>query len=229
MKFSLGHLLAAAILPLMLAQPVAAQDAGPAYIVSYFETVPASASQARTMLVGLAKASRADAGKLQFVTLQRIGQPNHFAVLEAWKDKDAQAAHAGAAHTKAFREKLEGLLRSPYDERPHTALAVAPANGIPGKAALYVVTHVDIVPTSKDLGLDLARGLTTPSRAEAGSIAFDALQQNSRPNHVTLVEIWRDQKAIDAHGAASHMKEFRTKFMPLSGSLYDERIYKVVE
>jgi quinol monooxygenase YgiN len=42
------------------------------------------------------------------------------------------------------------------------------------------------------------------------------------------VEAWKDQKAVDAHGIAGHMKEYRTKFTPLSGSLYDERLYKVI-
>ncbi len=60
-------------------------------------------------------------------------------------------------------------------------------------------------------------------------MVFNALQQNSRPNHVTLVEVWKDQKAVDAHGISPHMIEFRTKFFPLSGGLYDERLYKVVE
>ncbi len=167
MQFSLRHLLAAAVLPLMLAQPAAAQDAPAAYIVSYFETTPAAAGQARTLLANLAKASRADAGNLQFITLQRIGEPNHFAVLEAWKDKDAQAAHGSAAHTAFFREKLQPLLRSPYDERPHGPLAaLAPKPAM--KGAIYAVTHVDIVPTGKDAGLELSKNLTEPSRRGSG-------------------------------------------------------------
>lgn len=227
MKFALRHLFAAAVLPLMLVQPAAAQDAATAYIVAYFETAPAAAAQARAMLAGLAKSSRAQAGNLQFVALQRLGQPNHFALLEAWKDKDAQAAHAAAASTQAFRDKLQPLLRAPYDERPHSALAAqAPKAAV--KGAVYVVTHVDIVPTSKDAGLDLCKGLTGPSRGEAGNVAFDALQQNSRGNHVTLVEAWKDQKALDNHGIAAPTEEFRAKMMPIGGGLYDERLYKVV-
>jgi len=228
MKSTLSHWLAAAVLPLMLSQPVLAQDAGPAYVVSYFETAPAAATQARSLLGGLAKASRAEAGNLQFITLQRVGQPNHFALLEAWKDKDAQIAHGGAEPAKAFREKLLPLLRSPYDERPHTALAALPPKPAL-KGTIYIVTHVDVAPASKDLGLELAKNLTEPSRKDAGNLVFDALQQNSRPNHVTLVEVWKDQKAVDAHGVADHVKEFRAKFMPLSGSPYDERLYRIVE
>lgn len=229
----------AAILPLMIAPAALSQTPapaspppvpdGPAYIVSYFETTPASALQARTLLANLARASRKDAGNLQFITLQRIGAPNHFALLETWKDKEAQAAHAGAAHTKDFRGKLQSHLRSPYDERPHLTFASEVPSAKPVKSAVYVVTHVDIVPTSKDVGLDMLKSLTADSRKDAGMIEYNALQQASRPNHVTLVEIWKDHKALDNHGISAHMKDFRAKFMPLSGSLYDERLYKVVE
>jgi quinol monooxygenase YgiN len=233
------RLLLAAVLPLMIAPAALAQAPapaspppvpdGPAYIVSYFETTPTSALQARTLLANLARASRKDAGNLQFITLQRIGAPNHFALLETWKDKEAQAAHAGAAHTKEFREKLQSHLRSPYDERPHFTFASDVPSAKPVKSAVYVVTHVDIVPTSKDIGLDMIKSLTAASRKDAGMIEYNALQQASRPNHVTLVEIWKDNKALDSHGISPHMKDFRAKFMPLSGSLYDERLYKVVE
>jgi len=240
MRITLRPWLVAVILPLVLTQPALSQTPaaapapaavpdGPAYIVSYFETTPASALQARSLLAGLTRASRKEAGNLQFITLQRIGAPNHFALLEAWKDKDAQAAHAGAATTKNFRDQLQSHLRSPYDERPHLTFASDKPSAQAIKSAVYVVTHVDIIPTMKDAGLDMVKGLVADSRKDAGMLAFDALQQASRPNHVTLVETWKDHKSLDRHGISAHMKEFRAKFMPLSGSLYDERLYKVVE
>lgn len=240
MSLTLRKLLAAVLLSLgcglsfaqpatPAAAPAPAMAAGPAYIVTYIEVAPAAAGKARGLVTRLAKASRKDDGSLQFVALQRIGAPNHFAILEVWKDKEAQAAHAGAAHTKAFRDQLAPLQRAPYDERPHSAWGVGTLPAAPaGGAAIYAVTHVDIVPTSKDVGLELTKALAEQSRKDAGNLRFDALQQNSRPNHVSLVEVWKDQKALEAHGIADHMKEYRTKFTPLSGSLYDERLYKVV-
>jgi len=207
-----------------------AGDADIAYVVSYLEVNPPSAGNVAHMLREFGKASRKDDGSVRFEVLQRIGQPNHFAILEIWKDKDAQAAHAALAHTKELREKLEPQLRSPYDERPHMALAVGAMPAAPaGKSAVYAVTHVDIVPTSKDIGVALVKQLSEDSRNDKGNVRFDALTQSSRPNHMTVVEIWRDPKALEAHGMAAHTKEFRAKLMPLSGSLYDERLYKVLD
>ena len=243
MKFSLGQLLAAVLLPLMFAQPASAQApapaagtpppapayTGPMYVVSYFETAPGAAiSKARAALAGYAKSVRKEDGNTAFIALQRIGASNYFVVLEAWKDKDAQVAHAGAAGTKAFREKLEPLLRSPYDERPHMALASLPLKSGP-KSAIYAVTHVDIVPTSKDIGIAMNSTLAEDSRKDAGAISFDLWQQASRPNHLTLVEVWKDQKSADAHGVSDSVKAYRAKFAPISGSPFDERLFKSID
>lgn len=228
MKFPFRQLLAILFLGLGLMHSAVAQDTT-AYIVSYIEVAPAAQGQVRGMMAQIAKTSRKDAGNLQYVVLQRIGQPNHFAILETWKDKDAQAAHGSAAHTQEFRDKLTSLQRSPYDERPHVALAVAAPTGNAGKGSIWVVTHADIVPTSKDIGLDLCKGLAESGRKDGGSIRLDALQQNSRPNHVTIVEVWKDMKSLDAHGVSAGTKEYRQKFTPLSGALYDERLYKSID
>ena len=210
-------------------QSARADDASTAYIVTYIEVMPLAKDQARALARQLGAKSRKDDGNLRFEVLQRIGQSNHFAILEAWKDKDAQAAHAAAAHTRGFRDKLAPMLRSPYDERPHSGLSVGETKaGKPGGAAVYGVTHVDIVPVEKDKGIGFVKELCEASRNDAGNVRFDALQQNSRPNHLTVVEIWKSPKAVDAHGVTDATKGFREKLTPLSGSLYDERLYKLI-
>ncbi len=205
-----------------------AADADTAYIVSYFEVSPAAKNKAAQLLRQVARQSRKDAGNLRFEALQRIGQPDQFVVLEAWKDKDAQAAHAAAGHTRQFRDKLEGLLRSAYDERPHTALEVGDVKARPNNLAVFAVTHVDIVPKEKDTGVALTKDLAAAGRKHKGNIRFEALTQNSRPNHMTVVEIWTNRKAIEGHSTAPHMKQYREKLLPMSGSLYDERLYKAL-
>ncbi|MDB5807304.1 MAG: antibiotic biosynthesis monooxygenase [Betaproteobacteria bacterium] len=239
MKFALRHWLAAAMLPLMFAQPAFAQTPapaaapapaydGPMYVVSYIETAPAAAAKTRSMLAAFAKSARKESGNTAFIALQRVGEPNFFTVLEAWKDKDAQVAHVGAAGTRAFRDGLEPMLRAPYDERPHMALAAQPLKAA-AKSAVYVVTHVDIVPTSKDLGIDLNKTLAEAARAEPGAISFDLWQQGSRPNHLTLVEAWKDRKSLDTHNSADAVKTYRGKFASISGSPYDIRVFRAID
>jgi quinol monooxygenase YgiN len=45
---------------------------------------------------------------------------------------------------------------------------------------------------------------------------------------MTLVEAWKDRKAIEAQSAAAHMIVFRDKLAPLMGALLDERFYKAI-
>ena len=50
--------------------------------------------------------------------------------------------------------------------------------------------------------------------------------QPNRNNHFTIIELWKDEKALDAHAIADHTKKFRDTFGPFSGALFDERIYR---
>ena len=66
------------------------------------------------------------------------------------------------------------------------------------------------------------------SRKEANAVRFEVFQQGSRPNHFSVVEIWRNQRAYDAHITAAHTKKFRDQLTPMSGALYDERLYRAL-
>ena len=233
MRFPFLMLLGLAVASPGLAPVASAADASTAYVVTYVEAVPTYTGQVRNLMRDLVKASRKDPGHIRMELLQRIGQPDQFVILEAWKDKEAHAAHLEAAHTKGFREKLQPLLRGPYDERPHTNLSagtarVALGGGDARSSAIFCVTHVDIVPKEKDTGVAMVKQLAETSRKDGGNLRFDALTQNNRPNHMTVVEIWADKKSLEEHGITAHKKQFREKLMPLSGSLYDERLYRII-
>jgi len=206
----------------------AAED-GVAYVVTYFEVVPAEKGKTVKLMRELAKASRKDAGNLRFEILQRMGHSDQFAILEAWQDKDAAAAHGSAAHVQAFHSNLKDKLRGAYDQRPHTALEVGEVAAKTRKLAVYAITHVDIVPAQKDVGVGLTKDMAAAGRRADGNIRFEALTQNSRPNHMTVVEIWKNRKAMEVQSATPGMKEYREKLSPMSGSLYDERLYKSLD
>jgi quinol monooxygenase YgiN len=70
--------------------------------------------------------------------------------------------------------------------------------------------------------------LVGDSRKEAGAGRFEIFQQGNRPNHFSVVEIWKNQRAYDAHITAAHTKKFRDQLTPMSGALYDERLYRVL-
>ncbi len=55
------------------------------------------------------------------------------------------------------------------------------------------------------------------------------MQYSVRPNHSTVIEQWRDQKALDAHAAAAHTRQYRDEIQPLTGSPLDERVFTAVD
>jgi quinol monooxygenase YgiN len=199
------------------------------YVVTYFEVMPASATEAAVLFRQYSEASRTDAGLVELEVLQQCSRPDHFATVAAWQDQTSFEAHGGAAHTRAMREGLETLRSSPYDERLHHGLVLATTPASRPTAAIYAVTHADAIPPAKDDAMRLLKQLAEISRHDDGSIRFEVLQQRSRPNHFTIVEIWRDQKALDTHVIAAHTRQFREQFQPMSGSLYDERLYTALE
>jgi len=205
------------------AQPPAT---GQVYAVTYFEVSPPAAGKIATLTRQYAAASRKEPGNAGFDALEEIGRPSRFALLEAWQDKSAADAHAAAA--KAFEAKLQAELISPFDVRLSNGLSIAAPKAQPGADAVYVLTHVDVVPTGKDEGQQLVEALAAAARVEPGNLWFDVLQQANRPNHFTLVEGWRDRDAFTKHIQLTPTREFRDKLKPLQGALYDERLYQAL-
>lgn len=202
--------------------------AGPVFVVSYVEVMPASARQAAELMTTHGDASRREDGNLALEILQRSERPSHFIVLEEWRDADARKAHRASAHTGQFHEKLTPLRVSPYDERAHSRFAVAPAGSLSGGTVL-VVTHVDVVPAGVPRARELLTSQTETSRRQAGSLRFDVLQ-GVRQNHFTLIEAWRDERAYQANLTAAHTQALRAELQQLSpdAGLYDERLFRVL-
>lgn len=63
--------------------------------------------------------SQKDPGVVRFELLQQEGHANHFTIYEVWRSRKAFDAHLAAAHTRAFREKIQPWLGSPFRERLH--------------------------------------------------------------------------------------------------------------
>jgi quinol monooxygenase YgiN len=154
-------------------------------------------------------------------------------VIESWKDRAAFDAHAKSASASQLRDKLKAIQNAPYDERVHTGLSVgsagaSPAGGRIGGGAVYVVTHIDVIPPKKDDGTALVKQHGDESRKDDGSLRFEILVQTNRPNHFSAVEVWKSRGAADAHGATTRTRNFRETLAPMSGALYDERFYKAM-
>jgi quinol monooxygenase YgiN len=195
------------------------------WVITYIEVAPGSEAKALAALKTLKAASAKDQGYLSMAVLQRNGQPNHFALIEHWKDNKTREAHADQPHVKTAREALKAIETAPYDERPHRELATGQNN--PG-GTIFAVTHVDFVPTFRQQGEEMLQTFAFEGRRMDGNARFDVYTQASRPNHMTIVAVWNNLEAWKRHTAAAPTKEFRQELLPKSGSLYDERLYRAV-
>jgi quinol monooxygenase YgiN len=196
------------------------------YAVSYVEVIASSRATAIAALKQYRDARRKQDGCVRLELFEQGGRPGHFAVVETWQDQKAFDAR-GAASRKQLLDTLQPIRVSDYDERPYKTLTVGSASPAANSHAITVVSHVDTAPGGQVPGL-LER-LAEASRQDAGNVRFDVLQHTLRANHFTVIETWQGQKALDAHAAAAHTRQYRDELQPMTGSPLDERVYRAVE
>ena len=230
------------LLPFLLGTAMVSSSLGPQapagtpsdaafYAVSYVE-VMASGSSKATAIATLRQyrdASRKQQGPGGFVRLELFEQtdrPGHFAIVETWRDQKAFDARDAAAQ-KQLLDALQPLRVSGYDQRPYKTLSVGAAPPAPNHRVVSVISHVDVAPNPQVPVL--LKGLAEASRKDDGNVRFDVLQHAMRSNHFTVIETWQSQKALDAHAAAAHTKQYRDELQPMTGSPLDERMYQAID
>jgi len=208
--------------------PSAHAQGSAVYLATYVEVMPNAVVPAVGLLTQYRDAIRKDDDNFRALALAEIDRPNRFVLVELWRDKAAFEAHGQSAATANFRDKLKPIADAPYDERVNNALYAARGKNESQSAAVYVVTHVDVIPPGKDDCMAALKAMSVDTGNEPGNISYDVLQQANRGNHFTVVEAWASREALDAHAMAAHTRAFREKISPVAGALYDERIYKAL-
>lgn len=215
-----------------LASSAIAGQTGPdtsLYAVSYVDVTPASRGAAVAALKQYRDQSRKDDGYVRLELFEQVGRPGHFAVFETWRDPKAFDAHGMAAHTNQLLGTLQPIRSSGYDQRLYKTVTVGSAPAVADGQTIYVITHVDTVPSPQNDPPGLLKRLAETSRTDKGNLRFDVVQHTMRANHFTIVEAWQSQGALDAHAAAPHTRQYRDTLQPMAGGPLDERLYKAVE
>jgi quinol monooxygenase YgiN len=123
-KFTIAAMLAATITFIGIGSPANAQNADERlYVVTHVDVLGQNgAAEAAKMLHQFAADSRNDQGSVRFEVLRDPDRLNHFTMVEVWGSRQDFESHLAASHTRAFREKLQPMLGSPFDERLHKLL-----------------------------------------------------------------------------------------------------------
>ena len=197
------------------------------YAVSYVEATASSAAKAVALLKQYRDASAKQDGYVSIELFEQIGRPGHFALFEVWRDQKAFDAR-DASLQKALRDALQPIRVSDYDQRPYKTISVDDRRGgRPAASQVIVLAHVDVAPNPQVAVM--LKDLAEASRKEPGNVRFDVVQHTMRANHFTVLEVWRDQKALDSHVSSPHTRQYRDTLQPMTGSPLDERVYKAVD
>jgi quinol monooxygenase YgiN len=92
------------------------------YVLTHVDVFPVHKDQAIELVRAQADAARKDDGNLRFDVVQWDGHPNHFTLVEVWRDRKAFDASVTTPHNKEFRDKLTPLEGALYDERLYQAV-----------------------------------------------------------------------------------------------------------
>ena len=215
---------------LALGSPAAAQTSAAVHAVTYLDVSTDWVVQGAGLLKHYRDLSAKEPGNLEFSVMQETSRPNRFMIVEGWKDQAAFAAHQKSADTALFDFTLEAIRNSPPNQHVLRDFAIAPARTAPASGAIYLVEHVDFSPPSNDKALPSVRALAQASQKESGVVRYDIYQEpEPHANHYSVVAVWTDRNAFDAHETAAHTRQFRAETaMPAHANMYDERLYTLL-
>jgi quinol monooxygenase YgiN len=92
------------------------------YVLTHVDVVTPSKDDCMRLLKSMSVDTPKDSGNVSYTVLQQANRANHFTVFEVWVNREALDAHATAAHTRAFREKVLPMAGALYDERFYKVL-----------------------------------------------------------------------------------------------------------
>lgn len=235
-RASFGRWVTAAALGLgiaaALSSSVPAQTGAEAvYAVTYLDVSTDWILQGTGLIRQYRDSSRHQAGNLEFSVMQETDRPNRFVIVEGWKDQAAFDAHAKSAETGLFNFTLEAIRNSPPDRHVLQAFAPSSARTSPADGTIHMVEHVDYQPAFGATAGPLVKTFAEASQKEEGVVRYDIFQEPPpHANHYSVVAVWANASAYDAHESAAHTKAFRAAtVMPGHANLYDQRWYKMLD
>jgi quinol monooxygenase YgiN len=93
------------------------------------------------------------------------------------------------------------------------------------RGSIFVVTHIDVIPTNLDQAIPVLKNFATESKDDPGVVSFQLITWAPTTNHFQLIQIYSSLAAFNRHVQAPHTIAFRSAIQPFIGAPYDERIY----
>jgi len=105
-----------------------------------------------------------------------------------------------------------------------TLLLLDTSAGAQTAAPTHVVTYLDVRLASINAGATLIRAYVRATRADAGNLEVNGLEEIGRSNRFVIIESWRDPAAFAEHDKAAATLQFRENLKTIERSPYDQRV-----
>jgi len=92
------------------------------YVVTHVDIIPPQKDAGTKLVQQYVADTRKDSGVVRIEAGAEISRANHISLTEVWQNRKAFDEHVAAAHTRQFRQQIDPMLGSPYDERLHQSL-----------------------------------------------------------------------------------------------------------
>jgi quinol monooxygenase YgiN len=113
-------LVAGAVAGAVLAQGQEMRDR--IYVVTHVDIIPPQKDAGTKLVQQYVVDTRKDPGVVRIEAGAEISRGNHISLVEVWQSRKTFDEHVAAAHTRQFRQQIDPMLGSPYDERLHQNL-----------------------------------------------------------------------------------------------------------
>ena len=228
------RLCAIALLAFAMTQSAAAQQNavpvidGPTYLMTYVEVIPTAEAPALSALKNYREASRKESGAIRIDLYQEQGQAHRFVLEEIWQNRAMAQDHAKGMAAAALVQKLKPIELGPPDIRTHQIYSATPPKA-PSPNDAILISHVDVAGGNTNNLIAQLNVLSEASRKENGMVRYEILDEvPAHSNHFRIVEEWASAAAWEAHDRAPHSQTYREAILPMLGTPYDQRLYRVV-
>ena len=92
------------------------------YVVTHVDIIPPQKDAGTKLVQQYVVDTRKDPGLVRIEAGAEISRANHISLTEVWQNRKVFDEHVAAAHTRQFRQQIDPMLGSPYDERLHQSL-----------------------------------------------------------------------------------------------------------
>ncbi|WP_064090917.1 putative quinol monooxygenase [Rossellomorea aquimaris] len=83
-----------------------------------------------------------------------------------------------------------------------------------------------INPVKEEAFLNEVHSLIAASRAEEGNISYDLMKDTEKDNVYTMVEVWKDEAAVESHNTSEHFSSFVRKAPEYLAAPLDVKTYE---